>query len=942
MPINIDLNDPLTNAGLAITGGASIGGSIWIDKLIDQHKKGLALWDKSTQRLYNLPTYKSKLTGRWLQVSPENADKLLNNYVSNAQRLSSKKLIGSLTSGHILNESRIIPRDFRNLFENDKVDTKHLRDYYRPFTNANATKEELKNHALKTFRERNSGFLEGWQNEQMRSAYNNLSDEAKAILAESDSISSKYKKLSALADKAGLNYVEDFILGSSNVHPGAAKAIGGGVTGVIDPKTGKYSQEVLHSGMARPFIKDLKMPLSVMNTTNKLMMGAKGATAAVGLYGLGRLLGEELNKSASADDLIERLQDINSDDTLLGIAETGVGGAAASVSGSALIERLKQLAEDSKKAPNLNVGFSYGNVPKIGEGHKSPSNHIRQILERYIESLPEGHPLKGEVILGADGKPVLNELGFAKRKGGVQFHDIAQLNHGVSPSVAKNYNIIYNTGLGGAVNHPGMDHKWISIGEYANNSKRLKGTAQTIKNYATDTPKLVDQAFGPFTIKVPNYGSPVSGPGWAFNIKMQDILPENFPWREYYGHGYYGANQDVIAYGKIPDEIARRTFRPLISGEFKNMAPDIIGTPFISPATLDTMNKYTTREQKINRIKELIDAWDPADTSGTKDKVSRIYNALKDGRRVVSIAGSGRGDYVGERTAHLLDSLDRFGVDDVEVLSLMGGYTGAKDLSNADRLKLINNLAAADKKGRVTAVGRLENELYTLLQQVSDINLATTGQMGVSEAANAGNLQFIPERWNDLNQEPMKRYQTRAWSDILTNRGKNPTNVNYAHIFDGSTPQLDVWNGGTLKYFPEQMPDVFKRLNSYEGDVRAGAAEYLRNWGLSDEAIKLNPQRIDTDPVAELLLDKNKGKLADMSRKAFEAASANRAKLPAAQEALVKDFTETLNNNITRQKLRAVPGAIGHGLVAGLGVYGVADGINRIMNPSNYKFNLSL
>lgn len=953
MPLDLDLNDPLTSAGLAVTGGASLTGSAYIHSLLKRNNEALNNWNKATIKHWDsAPAYFSKSTNRWLQTSPEMADKLLDTYAANARAMASQTA-GPVNLGKVIGAAKRIPNTFKKWFGmGDTFDNNAQKLKYEKLSNPSVSLGELKAHLITDVVPNHSalnGDISRAYSEQMRNALNSLPEDARAIIGNSSSIADKYKALKALPDKAGLNYLEDFILGSSDIHPGAAKFVGGGVIGKIDPVTGNFTDSTLHAGLMKRHKQSLGKVLRFADAANKIGAGAKGLGAALGLYGLGSYLGNQLTKGASYADadkseliqLIEKLKGTPSEESdaaarrLLGLLEASAGSGITTFAGSNAIDSAKQLIADQKKIPNLNVGFSYGVLPEIGDGHKAPANNIRQILERYVAKLPEGHELKGKIIRDANGNPVLNEYGFAKREGGIQFEDLVHKAHGITPNHAKDYNIIYNTGLGQAVPHQLHSPNTFHNKEYASDiAKLVKGNAQTIKNYVTDTPYI--NAKG-----LPQMGA-TAGPGFSDDLfRLQ-------------GHGYgYLTDQDVLGYGKIPTDMQDLFMhRPLLPGKFKNLAPDVVGTPFINPATLDNMNKYVTRDEKLGRLKELIDAWDPKDVAN-RDKVSKIYDAIKKGKRVVTIAGSGRGDYVGNRTLHLLDSLDRLGVNNVEVVPLMGGYTGSKTLHADDRAHLIDSLAKADTKGRVTSFGRLDNEAYTLLQQLSDINMATSGQMGVSEAANAGNLQILPEEWMDSGMKgqhaDMQKFQRNVWNDILRKNGRKPATTGSAANFleawgamGGSTPQLSDWNGGTLQQYHKVMPDVFKQIKNYKGDVRPGVAQYYRNWGASDDSINMLKQKIDTDYVADLLRDANKGTLAELNRKAFDAAAANRAKLTAAHDALAEDMVSTIKNNISKPKLKALPGLVGNTLGAGIGAYGVIHGIKNIFNPNNYKLNLTL
>lgn len=53
-------------------------------------------------------------------------------------------------------------------------------------------------------------------------------------------------------------------------------------------------------------------------------------------------------------------------------------------------------------------------------------------------------------------------------------------------------------------------------------------------------------------------------------------------------------------------------------------------------------------------------------------------------------------------------------------------------------------------------------------------------------------------------------------------------------------------------------------------------------------------------------------------------------------------MVNTLKANVRKQRIKALPGAAGGALGTGVGLYGMFDGVKRIADPSNYKFNLSL
>lgn len=922
----IDLNDPTTNAGLLAGSGALLGSSILKENFLKNNIEALKDWDKQTQSLWRNPAFKSEVTGRWLQTSPEVADKLLDTYVRNAHKLSSQGF-GPFRVGTAIGTMRTLPNTIKSLFGKG-TDVSGVKEHYRMFSDPNADLGKLKAHMLGVAKE--SDLLHPSRVGEMREAFSRLSPEAKQIIEDADTIVSKYEKLKNLKDdKAGIKYLEDFVLGHGGLHPGAAKLVGGGVIGNIDPTTGKISNEVVHTGFSKNYTKRAIRPLKFLRAGNLLGLGANAAALALGLHGLGRITGNSMiSKEASTVPAKETPLD-----DVAALSEFTLGGGLSALSGNFLSDKIKQLITDQKKAPNLNVGFNYGAWPFIGDGHKAPAANLRKVLERYIASLPEGHELKGVTLRDASGKPILNEFGFPERKGGVQFKDLSLRQGGVTPAHAENFNIIYDTGLGAAVPSKFVDPNIAGNRTYGiDTADKLKGDAQTIKRYVTDTPSMFDN---PLKLKVPSFGPSASGVNLPFDVKIPGAPAV-------LGHGYWGANNDILGYGKIPDSIKDKLRVPFISGKFKNLAPTVAGTPFINPELLDAMNTYATKDQKLGRLRELANAL--PEGSADRESIFRILDDIASGKKVVTVAGSGRGDYVANRTFHLLDSADRLKLKDVTVVPLMGGYTGAKDLPKDQVRLLVDSIRKADPKGRIVSFGRLNNEIYNLLQQVSDVNMASTGMMAVSEAANAGNVQAIPESWFDAegsaSSNSLKKFQTQGWKDVLKSHGVDISAADYDNIFKNSSPFLNIWNKGSMERLPEDFGDVFKRMKSYDGPLREGVANYFTNWGVSGDTLKHNVQTIDTDDIAKWLSDDKKIK--SLSEAAAEAARSNRAKIPAAYNELASDMVKTLQNNVRKQKLRAIPGVVGGALGTGVGLYGLVSGFNKLYAPENFTPNLAI
>lgn len=925
MPLNATERDELLkNLTLTGLGGAGTATSTMLNSWLTDKINLLDDWDKKTEALRDFKPYKSKLTGKWLQTSPEMADKLLDNYVNNAQALATTP-IGPWRAGNIVGNIRLLPFHWEKLTKGTTTDKlPGLVEHYKLFSDPASTNEMLKTHMIDTTR--TTDLLDRSYVDKMRASFESLPENIQKIIDNPKTgIVEKYKALEAAGDINGINYLEDYVLGHGT-NPGTAKVVGGGIIGKIDD-AGKVTQEVLHPGYSRNYTFFVSPKFKLLRNLNRLKLGGNAAVAGFGLFGLGKqLFGEDsLLKSAAIGDNIDWEQASSA-------AELMGGGALTSAGAFQINDKIKQLLDDLKAEPNMNVGFSYGAYKGVGDGHKTPANNIRQILEKYVDSLPDGHELKGTPLLDDAGNPLLNELGFKKRKGGIQFLDLGNFDHGIGPGVGKDLNMLYNTGMGLAV----PNFMW-SVGhpQYGNpTAEKNKKMVQSLRNYMTDTPYTVK--LGP--LDVPSFGAAVVTP-------KNGIFGLN-------GHGYDISDVATLGYGNIPKghQLAHKLL-PVFGGRLINIAPDINGTPLINPDVLSRMNATPNRESAIEAFDALLKKKKAAgqDVSALQD----ILDTVKRGDRLITLAGAGRGDYAAGKTAHILAALDRAGADNVKVVSMLGSYTGA-DIPQEVRDTMINNIKNMDgpNSKRLNVFGRLDNETYTALQRLSDVNIGATGQMGISEMANAGNLQYIPETWQDvkrknsfdvqgLMQSPpeMREWLNNKWADLAGIKDPAQRKA-FAKNFDNLHPVLDFWNKGSMERLPADFSDVFKTYGTYEGELWPEVRKYLKNIGLSDATINMNPQRFDMTDIANLMLPENAGELSKLTTLAESAAAKNREIIPQAQKELIDDMVHTVQRNVRRQKFKALPGLAGGVGTAGLGIFGVVDGIRRATEAAKPKFNI--
>lgn len=866
-------NQPSWLAPAAVGLGATgVTGGVMADKWLTDKIDKFNAWDQRTKELHHNEPFKST-TGRLLQVSPEQADKLLDTYVEGANDLAKTK-IGPIRGGDLAYHLRTKL--------SGGPENQALAEHYKMFSNPNADKNALKTHMLDIFKSQKSE-LDPAYFEKFTKSYDSLPEDAKRIIEDSGTnIVQKYNNLLKSKDKRGLEHFEKFILGEGADHPGAVKLVGGGALPSKDSP--------LHRGFAKNYVNASVPALKVLRLLNRMKIGTGAAGVALGGYGLYN----QLSKKASL-----------SKDEMLGALETAGGGAVGSVGTFHAIDKLKQLIADLKADPNYNVGFTYGDLKGYGAGHKTPMANLRAVLERAVENLPDNHPLKNKI----------------------KFLDVGVHETGTSSNVAKDLNMLYNFGMGTVGRSDSKGGAGNPI--YGTpNTQASRGEVMSLRNYLTDTPTAIEaEAISKrLGIPLPKF---IKIPGLGAAVDRRSAL------------GYTPHDIKTVAYGEIP---AAHRFMHAVPGGFAgslmNVAPDIVGTPFLNPTYLANLEKYRTRDAKLNRFAELVEA----DTSPNKALLSQILEDLRGGKRMVTIAGSGRGDYVLNRAAHMADSLNRAKMNNAIVVPLLGGGSGFNTVTPEDVKNMQSIINKSDPRFR--AFGKLNNETYTLLQQLADVNMASTGASAAAEMANAGNIQAIPTEWRDgYNRADTVRAESGLLRDVVSKaRGKNvPLKDIVGNISEENLlwqmPHLDSWNQGTIKQFPEKLPDVFKQIGHYDGPVREGAANYLRAFGASDDTIKNITQKFDTDEIVKMLQSDN---FSDMSNRAAEAARNNTSKIKGAQEAVAKDMFKTLEKNVLKQRVKALPGLVGGLAGAGLGAFGIYDGVKRIEDArklSNLKFS---
>lgn len=440
-------------------------------------------------------------------------------------------------------------------------------------------------------------------------------------------------------------------------------------------------------------------------------------------------------------------------DTLRALEAAGGGAAAATgaVTGKSALQRLIE----SIRNPNRDIGFTYGDWSQIGAGHKTPAQNIQKILQRAIDNLPEGDPNKK-----------------------IRMFDIRRTAEGLErTNLGRNLNMLYNTGLG--LGRPGAGAEWTAA--YDRELAKELGKTQSIRRYMTDLPS----------------GGSVGATGTEEGLLRGEMNGKRIG-------GKRVLDNKLITYGSDNPE----DYPDFIRKKRLHVGNTHGGSPFIDPDYVDSLKKINSKDKVLGRLEEYVSGKREGLTPEARKSLSDVLARVKSGQKLVTIAGSGRGDYMAGRLIPSLESADRFGLGrgKVTFAPLLANYVPGSPEATS---QVGQAFAKMDPHGRVVPFGRLPGDAYAALQRLADTNMASTGTMAISEAANNGNLNAIPRNWNDLNSSGWDRMNAKK--DIirgLTGKDVDPGMVN-----------LDSWNRGNIDHMIDgnrsQLPNrAFLETNS--------------------------------------------------------------------------------------------------------------------------------
>lgn len=467
------------------------------------------------------------------------------------------------------------------------------------------------------------------------------------------------------------------------------------------------------------------------------------------------------------------------------VAGAGSGLAGLGLTYSALKDLFKRSPLDNS------IMLSYGADPSVGSGHKEPAKAIKRILQANDP----------EMLELAKKYPWLAET---------RFKDTIIDEHGIMGNatdrpkgMSKNYRLAIDTGMGHGV-----------IGQYLRNKDF---PAERYMAYQTDlTPHHTNaKIYRPHSASFKPLYDLDTGDALAPLANIYDALKG------------VSSREDILSYGKGTE-----------THNLLNMNSRHLGSTFpvaVDPTAIIKLHELNqlSDEQRLAKRNEMLDQLKTLKLE--KEYIDRI-DSLKNKKHFITIAGAGRGDYTTGRARMLVEELKKKGLLEDTGILVLGGGAGESPLKHV--LKDLDN---------VVMTGRAPKDIFTGLQNLSDVNWGNSGANSTAEAANSRNKQLLPSSWGssysgDINEHSgISRAQLQMYEDIKNGKLKHLTPEQQKAIMDwvetaGFThtrAPLDSWNRGNIQH---ALESGFLKGDSAEDVVKALLDEKAGQLGIDRAA----------------------------------------------------------------------------------------------------------
>jgi len=390
-------------------------------------------------------------------------------------------------------------------------------------------------------------------------------------------------------------------------------------------------------------------------------------------------------------------------------------------------QKKERVREDLSTAAGATVAA--GGALAAVEGTKRTLNPSKTIGITYgtMPWIGQGHSSPGKAI-----KSLLEEDARFKD---YKIETLERDSHGIFRSPTKRYNTIIDTGLGAYTIDP--NNPWFDPTK-ATHHYNLPRTFKTegVLRYQTD---MVDSSL--------QRGSAAFG-------RKHDKAGKNI----------------ILSYGphtkekfKLDDPKAR------IHQVSEHMAPAL-------NKQVVTQNAFPpTSEQTLAGLMNSVEESQKASIQGLR------------GKKLLTVSGSGRGDYVALRARELHDALKAHNLhNEYSVVALMAGAKGS------EQEKLLHGTS-------VVSLGKLPQKEYNAIQGISHINWGSTGTSNIGESLAQRNVQAIPEHWGATPGKVTPGGIAHRQETKLKELGVNWNDHQY----------MDDWNRGNIEYALKQ-PGMLK------------------------------------------------------------------------------------------------------------------------------------
>ncbi len=346
--------------------------------------------------------------------------------------------------------------------------------------------------------------------------------------------------------------------------------------------------------------------------------------------------------------------------------------------------------------------------------------------------------------------------------------------------------------------------------------------------------------------------------------------------------------EKIIAYGPATERFKK---------EWPRMRPKVVSeglTPALDAKSIKSIHEFDGNIGKV--VDELVsmetvrlDQSKPKDVRHVQTNIDQL-KGLK-GKKLITVAGAGRGDYVASRAIEVNRSLKKSGLDkEYKVVALM---------ANA-RKNVTSNLLKGEKD--IVSLGFLPKDLYNKVQASSTVNWGVTGTSGLSEALQLKNVLALPKKWGadkDANVAPGSIAGRQ--SDLLREKkiDFNPKAIN---------ADLDTWNKGNIDYAHKQR-----------GVVKADTADDIVNLLKDKPKLKVMQEEASLragaqrkqykeghKALADLLVREAKGGTRRIRVGGAIGASIGIGAAALGAKKLVKSFKEKEKIHITKEDIKAI------------------------------------